>query len=300
MVTPDLKTGDYATYKGREIVISGVSGTSIDGQFTDNDEPVVIPPAEYQEIKKVKQDSFSVTPSELETNILQNALNNDKKTSITDEDIGFNSVKGSESELTGSDKSSQYDQLKAKYDKPPEFHPPMKSIKKNYKGKGCFYYILGFIAIVLIIMFLVPKRSDKELELKEKRKIEFEALMKNMVDKYRPCIYLQDSSWNHYTIDYQTTYADTNNNVILCENIFLDDIYKNGSRYHITGEYFTNKMNAFVFDFECTQEQANTFSNLNFFDYPNTIFVVKIYTVNKVDEEMKLHGRLIDYILFKI
>ena len=52
MVTPDLKTGDYATYKGREIVISGVSGTSIDGQFTDNDEPVVIPPAEYQEIKK--------------------------------------------------------------------------------------------------------------------------------------------------------------------------------------------------------------------------------------------------------
>ena len=52
--TPDLKTGDIVSYNGRNARIGAVSGTSIDAQYTDTDEPVVIPPEAYQSLQKVE------------------------------------------------------------------------------------------------------------------------------------------------------------------------------------------------------------------------------------------------------
>lgn len=52
--TPDLKTGDNVLYNGRNAVINSVGSTAIDAQFTDTDEPVVIPPEQYSNLQKVE------------------------------------------------------------------------------------------------------------------------------------------------------------------------------------------------------------------------------------------------------
>ncbi len=151
--------------------------------------------------------------------------------------------------------------LKSKQVIPPVAYPPYKAKKKVYKGIGCIFYIVGLIVIVVIIIILVSDHNKREEGKKAKPKIEFEAQIKMMADKYKPNIYFSDSSSFHYTAQIQRFIEDTNKYVIFSGLIKLDDVLKDGNRYYMTGTFFTQNRYLFSLSFklECSNRQEIDF-----------------------------------------